>query len=205
MKNILRKLAAAAAILTALFATPAFADGAVALSLGGRTMNNEAYWDPVDDQGRVAVSFDYAVNPQVPLWLSVSGGYSNNDDGISTASGYTSIDIWDATLGLKLMPQNGVVRPYVGAGVMRSWAELTLDTDTDSDISRGWYVDGGAMFWIGRHANVTVNLRWVKDTQVVLYGQEGDLDSKTVTVGGGFTWGGPSRPRRHHRSPDEEG
>ncbi len=185
-------------LLLATTAAPALADGAINGMIGGRTMNNENFWDPLEHQASLGVMADVAMGPVLPLWWSASGVYSGNQKG--DVPNDISADIAEVTLGLKLMPRNGLVRPYLGVGALRNWSSLSAQDNTisDSDASRGWYVDGGAQFRVGSHFDVALNLRWVKDTQLMLYGVEGDADGRMLTVGAGYAWG--DVPARHHQA-----
>jgi opacity protein-like surface antigen len=184
------------ALLLAGIAAPALADGAVNGMIGGRTMNDENYWGPLEHNGSFGVVADLSMGPALPVWWTASAVYSGNQKG--DAPNEVSSDVGEVTAGLKLMPRNGLVRPYAGVGVLRNWSSISSQDNTvsDSDTSRGWYVDGGAQFRITRHVDLLLNLRWIKDTRIVLYGVEGDADGRMLTIGAGYTWG-DSTPRHH--------
>ena len=185
------------ALLLVAVAAPALADGSVNAVLGARPLKNDAYWSGHETPGGLGVMADTAMGPTLPLFLSAYGQWIVDGDSTDASSNYEELNIAELALGLKLMPQSGAARPYVGAGIQRDWVSYDLGTNTtDSDFSKGWYAEGGAMFLIGRHFNLGVNLRWIKDTHVTLYGADGDIDGRAYSLVAGYAWG-DSAPRHH--------
>lgn len=202
----LKHTAAFLVLALAAVAQPAQADGSINATLGGRVIKNEKFLSPVERPVSLGVVSDFGFAEELPLFLSVSGVYSSDthDDNLSTE---TSLDIFDLGVGLKLMPQAGQFRPYVGGGALRSWVQLETGNgrNTDSDATRGWYADAGMTVWIGRHFDIGANLRWVTDTHVQLYGVKGDLDSRIYSLVVGYTWGEPAARRHHQRRRRDSG
>lgn len=186
-------------LLLLLSASPARADGSIDAMFGGRDLKNDAFLDPVDNPVTFGIVADFGVGPTLPMFLSVSASASTDSDGDSGHSNYTDLSIGELGVGVKLMPREGTVRPFFGGGALRSWVQETRNDSalSDSDTSKGWYVDTGATLLLGRHFNVGANIRWITGTKVELYGVKGDLDSRIFSVVGGFSWGDP--PPQHHR------
>lgn len=53
----------------------------------------------------------------------------------------------------------------------------------------GYYVGGGAIFRMAQHFNIGVDVRWIRGTDVELFGVEGDADSFVTTALFGYGWG----------------
>jgi opacity protein-like surface antigen len=139
------------------------------------------------------VSADFELG-HLPLYVAAGVLVSGDDGGDAVAQeqflGDTTAAVADMSVGLKLMPMHGTIRPYVGAGIASVAA--TVDTDflgDEDDQSFGYYVNGGALFRIGKHFTMGIDLRYVGGTDIRLFGDDGDADSLTATALFGYAWG----------------
>ena len=164
----------------------AYGDGNVVGAIGVRSLTGDL-WSDLDNDNQLAigVSADFGLG-EIPLYISTGLQVSVGDGG----EGDSTASVADLSVGLKLMPTEGAMRPYVGAGVASVGA--SIDTDffgDDDDQSFGFYVGGGALFRIGSHFTMGVDLRYVGGTDIELFGVEGDADSVTATALFGYSWG----------------
>lgn len=188
------KICSALAVLVALgFAGAAQAwSGNVNASIGSRSLDGDL-WDAaeLDRQPTVGVLADFRI-ADLPLHVAVGLQVSaeEEDEGPSEVVGA----IADLSVGLKFMPASGVFRPYIGAGFASVGASMEVDDDLlsdddDDDQSFGYYFGAGAIFRVTRHFNVGADARWIRGTEIELFGFETDADSVVVTVLAGFGWG----------------
>lgn len=182
-------------------AAPAFATGNINAVLGARPLKNEAYWGDLDRPAAIGVQADVSIGPVLPLFFNVGAMYIGDVVDEEQDPTYEASDIGELSLGLRVMPRRGLVRPYAGAGVQRDWISVESNAaGDDGDVANGWYAEGGALFQLGAHFNLGLNLRWVKVSDVKLYGNaDGDLDSRGYSFVVGYSWGNPRASRHHSR------
>jgi opacity protein-like surface antigen len=162
------------------------ADGNVVGVLGVRSLQDDL-WDGLDSQVAFGVLADFGLG-DLPVYLS-TGLIVSVDDGGEGFDDATAA-VADLSVGLKLMPTDGNIRPYIGAGIASVGA--SIDTDffgDDDDQSFGYYVNGGALFRIGGHFTLGVDVRYLGGTDIELFGFQGDADSLTAMALIGYSWG----------------
>jgi opacity protein-like surface antigen len=185
-------------IAASVLAAPqlSYAAGNVNATLGARQLDKDL-WDPVDHQAAFGILADFSLG-QLPLWISVGlqASASEEEDPYFDYTGAVA----DLSAGLKFMPRAGTFRPYVGAGVASVGASFEAEgtycnisycfpiDDDDSDRSFGYYANAGALFRIGKHLNVGVDLRWIGGTDINLFGVSGDANSFVGSAFVGFGW-----------------
>lgn len=171
--------------LWALLGTPdlAHADGSVVGALGVRSLD-EDLWDNLDRQVAIGVAADFGIG-QLPLYFATALNVSFDDGGDFDSSAAVA----DLSLGLKIMPTEGSIRPYFGAGIASVGAAIDTDFGDDDDQSFGYYVGGGTLFRIGGHFTLGLDVRYTGGTDIELFGFEGDADSLTALALIGFSWG----------------
>ncbi|MEQ1801082.1 MAG: outer membrane beta-barrel protein [Gammaproteobacteria bacterium] len=163
----------------------AYADGDVVGVLGVRSLQDDL-WDGLDNQVAFGVTADFGLG-ELPLYLATGLVVSVDDggEGFGDATGAVA----DLSVGLKLMPTEGNIRPYIGAGIASVGASIDTDFGDDDDQSFGYYIGGGALFRIGGHFTLGVDVRYLGGTDIELFGFEGDADSLTATALIGYSWG----------------
>ena len=129
----------------------------------------------------------------LPLYASI-GKRSSVDYSFGDYATYYS-KITDHTVGLKLMPQSGLIRPYLGLGFARvregfkteSTSEY-VDSVYGHAYSNGRYVDIGALFNISRFINVGLDIHAIRGTSMVLNGISASANSTVGSVFVGYHW-----------------
>lgn len=151
----------------------AFADqmtGNINLFLGMKFLNEDD-WFPVEEQGEVALEFDFRqaawpINFVVGLRKSQGTG---SDSGLNI-EGETS----ELSLGIRKIFDQTPVRPYVGGGL--AFIDATYEAPdsfvSDSDNGVGLWVGGGVYVTLADHLNLGVDLR-LSGAEVTLYGVDG--------------------------------
>jgi opacity protein-like surface antigen len=170
------------------FAGIAHAGGNVNATIGARFLDS-ADWAPIDQQPMIGVIADFQI-AQLPLHAVVGIQVSANQD--DDGSVEVTAAIADFSAGLKLMPTTGVFRPYLGAGIASVGASIELEgavNDDDSDQSFGYYLNAGALFRVGSHFNLGLDLRWIAGTKGQMLSADGDADSFVAGVVVGYGWG----------------
>ncbi len=189
MKNSVLRVGYGAGVALVLAASgAAHADGDVVGAIGVRSLSGDLWGaDFVDSDRQVTLGVfaDFGLG-DLPLYVATGLQVSADDGG---EGGYSTA-VADLSVGLKLMATAGSVRPYVGAGIASVGA--TIDTGffgDDDDQSFGYYVGGGALFRIGGHFTLGMDLRYIGGTDIELLGVKGDADSVTATALIGYSWG----------------
>lgn len=164
--------------------------GNVNASVGGR-MLDEDDWSPLDEQPALGVLADFQI-ADLPLYAAVGLQVSAEEDDDGTRETVAAIS--DFSAGLKVMPASGVFRPYAGAGFTSVGVSVEIEDDVfgdddDDDQSFGYYLGGGAIFRVTTHFNIGVDMRWIRGTDIELFGVEGDADSFVATALFGYGWG----------------
>ncbi len=174
--------------VTLIFAAAgvAHAGGDVVGAIGVRSLSGQL-WNNLDSETQVALGVfaDFELGNR-PLYIT-TGLQVSADDG---AEGGSTVAVADLSVGLKLMPAKRAFRPYIGAGVASVGASIETDfSGDDDDQSFGYYVSGGALFRIGSHFTLGLDLRYLGGTDISLFGVSGDGDSVTATALIGYGWG----------------
>ncbi len=163
------------------------ADGDVVGAIGFRSLSGDLWgnnYADSDTQLALGVFADFGLG-ELPLYIATGLQVSADDGG---EGGYDSA-IVDLSVGLKLMATEGAVRPYVGAGIASVGAAIDSGFIDDDDQSYGYYLGGGALFRIGGHFTLGIDLRYTGGTDIELFGVKGDADSVTATALIGYSWG----------------
>jgi hypothetical protein len=190
--------------LLALASGAAWAGGNITASVGLRMMDEDV-WAPVEDQGVIGFLADLSFGPSpVHLAAGVQVSSSEEEDDPSGIEFAGSTVEW--SIGLKFMPQTGLVRPFVGGGAVTTRAEFEGEqggtTISDDDSGSGWYAEAGLLFRFAGHFDAGFNVRHVGGTDVMLFNTPGDADGTVVTALFGYGWGGERERRR--RGPRRE-
>lgn len=180
-------IAALGALLVAL--SPAVhAGGTVGATVGARVLD-EDYWSPVDDHMQVGFMANLGIGESL-LHLSVGAQVSGD-----TSSGKKpnhAATLREASLGLLLMAPKGLFRPFVGGGVVHDAVKVTDRVGgarrTTNDSTDGYYANAGVLFLFARHVVVGTEVRFIRGTELGLFGQPGNADATSANVTAGFGW-----------------
>ena len=178
---------------------PAFAGGNVNFTYGTRTLDDEDYWDPVDEPGFYGLTVDFGQDSW-PLNIAI-GYHQSNDDGnltniplLGAVDAESTINEWSVGAHKEWRLKNPA-RPFIGGGLthVETEAEITSalgDTD-DDDSGDGVYLEGGVFFRLAEALNLGVEGRLTEGTDITLFDTDGDADYYQFGVLLGFGW--PSR------------
>jgi len=203
----------AAVVLAALVAAPTVAradgmEGNVEFTIGERYL--EDFWKPLDRQSSFGVQVDFAPSKSpvhVALGLHVAGEQQTVNTPFFGDTGKVTAGFLEFSAGFVWLPvRKAVVRPYVGAGVLKmysgagsSWSDFS---SSDGDDSFGFYGSLGMFFKVGEHFNIGLDGRIVRGTSLTIKGVEGNGDYTQAAMLIGFSWGGPSQEPSERVDPD---
>jgi hypothetical protein len=157
----------------------------IALYLGQRNLNHDD-WSPVDEQGTAGLEFVHETAAS-PVGFEV-GIMGSSDDGQ-----VAGIDVTGSTAelygGVRKTFGEGVVRPYVGAGL--SYIDATVEADgfaDEDDSSLAGYVHGGVDFDITESLFLGLDLRVLFASDIEIAGVSGDADYAQLALRLGFAF-----------------
>lgn len=184
MKSLMGALAALLVVLS-----PAVhAGGTVGAAFGARMLDDD-YWRGVDDQMQLGVQANLGIGESL-LHLSVGALVSGDSSGDERPD--YSATVWEVSLGLQLMAQKGLFRPFVGGGVVHDSMKVTTTTggtrQSTDDSTNGYYANAGVLFLFARHVVVGAEVRFIRDTELGLFGQPGNADATTASITAGYGW-----------------
>lgn len=187
---------AAIGIATLLASAPALAGGNLNLTYGTRTLDDEDYWDPVDEPGFYGLTVDFG-GDDWPLNIAVGYHQSNDDGNLADLPLLGPIDVegtmseWSVGAH-KVWTLKNPARPFVGGGLTRLQADARIDStlgDTDDDdSSAGVYLEGGVFFRLAEALNLGVQGRLTEGTEITLFDSDGDADYYQLGLLLGFGW-----------------
>ena len=146
---------------------PSHRDNRIGIYLGQRNLDEDD-WEPVEEQPTFGV--DYAretYNSAVGFEVGIMG--SSEDDGGAEAR---TAELYG---GVKKTFGEGVVRPFLGAGLSLLRAEVEAGGFDDEDSSAGLYGHGGIGFFVSEAFFLGLDLRF-------LFGGDMDFGGSDVDV-----------------------
>ena len=152
---------------------------------------SNALWSSLDSRNQVALgvlaNFELENRPlYITTGLQVSGD-------VGAVGGSTNA-VTDLSVGLKLMKTLRAFCPYIRAGIASVGASIETDSSGNDDdqpfgYDIGYDISGGALFRIGGHFVLGVDLRYLGGTDIDLFALTGDADSVTATALIGYSRG----------------
>jgi hypothetical protein len=191
----------AAAVLSAacLAASVARADGMAGNTqfLIGQTYLHD-FWKPLDEPSSFGVEVDFAPEKSpvhVALGFNVAGDSKHVSVPYFGQTGHVGAGLAEFSAGFVWHPvKKAVVRPYIGAGIVRIFAGVGSGSDFwsggDTDQSFGFYGNAGVFFKVGDTFNIGLDGRIVRGTSISLAGLDGNVDYGQASLLLGFSWGG---------------
>ena len=167
--------------------------GNVQFLVGQRWLDSDE-WAPVDQPPMFGVEVDFAP-AEAPVRVAVGAQMSSDSDSTATfPGGNHDVGFFEISAGFLWHPlRKGVVRPYIGAGVLTMLVGIDNDTvwfgANETDQSFGFYGNLGVFFKVGDSFNIGVDGRIVTSTNFRLFGVETDADYEQVALLMGFSWG----------------
>ncbi len=131
--------------------------GNVNVFLGAKGLD-ENDWAPVDDQGEMAIEFDFRERTW-PLNLVIGLRGAHDEEGVGGGDIESSTS--ELSLGVrKIWDSAPYIRPFVGGGLALIGAEQKSPAGTSSsDGAPGIWLGGGAYLALTPHFNIGLDLR----------------------------------------------
>lgn len=190
--------ATAFALVVALLAsTHASADmaGNTQFLIGQRYLGD--FWEPLDRPSNYGLEIDFAPESS-PVRAALAIFVANDSARVTTPffgdTGKVEDGFFEFSAGFLWHPvRHAVVRPYLGAGVLKMYAATGstwgIFSSDESDNSFGFYGNLGLFFKVGERFNIGLDGRIVRGTKITLAGLEGDADYTQASMLVGFSWG----------------
>ncbi len=147
--------------------------GNVNVFLGAKALEEDD-WAPVEDQGEIAIEFDFRERTwPLNLVIGLRGAHDEDDLGGVTVESTTS----ELSLGVrKIWEPDAIIRPFLGGGLALIGAEAkatAFGTASSSDTAPGIWLGGGMYLALTPHFNLGLDLR-VSAAEVTIAGVEGE-------------------------------
>ena len=157
----------------------------------------EDFFAPVDEPASFGFEVDFAPKKS-PVHVALGMNFAGQTERVSTPyfgeTGTVGAGFVEFSAGFVWLPvKKSFVRPYLGAGVLRtiafvgSGSDYWIDGDTDSSF--GFYGNAGIYFKVGSSFNIGLDGRITRGTSISLAGLDGDVDYAQVSLLLGFSWG----------------
>jgi hypothetical protein len=154
-------------------------------------------WTPIDKPASFGFDVDFAPKKS---WVHVALGFNIAGEDAHVASpffgetGHVGVGFVEFSAGFLVHPvKKAPVRPYFGAGIVRTFAGVGSGSDFwsggDTDQTFGYYGNAGIFFKVGDVFNIGIDGRIVRGTDVTLAGIETDVDYEQASLLLGFSWG----------------
>jgi hypothetical protein len=155
------------------------------------------FFAPLDEPASFGFEVDFAPK-KAPVHVALGMNFAGQTKRVSGTyfdqTGKVGAGFLEFSVGFVWLPvKRSVVRPYLGAGVVREFAFVGSGSDYwvdgDADTSFGFYGNAGIYFKVGPAFNIGIDGRFVRGTTITLAGIEGDVDYNQVSLLLGFSWG----------------
>ncbi len=164
-------------------------------------------WKPLDEPSSFGVEVDFAPAKSpvhVALGFSVAGESKRVSGPVFGQTGKVGAGILEFSAGAAWHPvKKGVVRPYLGVGVVRVFAGVGSGSDFwsggESDQSFGFYGNAGVFFKVGDTFNIGFDGRIVRGTSISIANFDTNTNYGQASLLLGFSWG------QSHDQPPKSG
>jgi hypothetical protein len=154
-------------------------------------------WRPIDEPMTFGFEADFGPKTSiVHVALGFNIGWDSEDVATPVLGeiGDVGVGLAEFSAGFLIHPlKKGQVRPYIGAGIVRTFAGFGTDwdfwTDGDTDSTFGVYGNAGIFFKVGSVFNFGFDGRIVRGTEIDIAGIETDVDYEQASLLIGFSWG----------------
>jgi hypothetical protein len=171
--------------------------GNVQFLIGESYLDN--YWKPLDQPITFGAEVDFAPKSS-PVRVALAMHFAGERKSVSTPYfgevGKVGAGFLEFSEGFLWLPlRHGVVRPYLGAGLVQVFAGVGAGSGSDfwsngdGDGSLGFYADGGIFFKVGDVFNIGFDGRIVRGTNITIAGIDGNANYNQVNMLFGFSWG----------------
>ncbi len=163
----------------------AMAGGNANFVLGGRTLEDEDFWEPVEKHSAFGVNVDFG-GEGWPIRLMAGLHGSATEE---TELGFDlKASVAELTFGVAKIWEAGNAHPFVGGGLASVTAEFEFGGFTVDDTSPGFYLHGGVFWRLGSRFNLGGELRLLRGTEIDFFGFEGDADYAQAGLLLGWGW-----------------
>lgn len=154
-------------------------------------------WAPIDEPASFGFEADFGPKKS---WVHVALGFNIAADSQQVSStlfgetGDVGVVFTELSAGFLILPvKKAPVRPYIGGGIVRTFAGVGADwgfgSGGDTDTTFGFYGNAGIYFKVGDVFNIGIDGRIVRGTDVTFAGIETDVDYEQASLLLGFSWG----------------
>lgn len=176
-------------------AVPAWAAGAgtgnINVSVGAKALDEDE-WSPAEEQGEIAVEFDYRPEASPINWVIGFRGASGEGDVVDPFLGPVSAESRTSELSLgvrKVWDPSQVFHPFLGGGLAFIDAEYTVAATggsvSDSNTGFGLWLGGGVYWTLAEHFNIGLDLRF-SSADVTLFGVDANAGGGHFSVFAGY-------------------
>jgi len=209
MKHGFTALALAAAFVAASTASAEGMAGNTQFLMGQTYLHD--FWKPLDEPASFGLEVDFAPASSpvhVALGLNVAADSKTVPGIFYGETGKVGAGFLEFSAGFLWHPvKKAVVRPYLGAGIVRTFVGVGGSSNFwsggDSDSSFGFYGNAGVFFKVGDVFNVGLDGRIVRGTSITLAAEDIDADYGQASLLLGFSWGGGSHETPETEAPQE--
>jgi hypothetical protein len=154
-------------------------------------------WAPLDEPASFGFEVDFGPKKslvRVAMGFNVAWDSQQVPGTFFGETGDVAVGFAEFSAGFLVHPvREAQVRPYFGAGIVRTFAGVGQDGDFwsggDSDSTFGFYGNAGIFFKVGDVFHIGLDGRIVRGTDVTLGGIETDVDYEQASLLFGFSWG----------------
>lgn len=189
-----RGMVAAVAMLLLLAPASAALAGNVNLIVGRRSLDDDQFYRPIEDQTVTGVNVDWA--PEAwPVSLQFGFYLSSADDTIPTPAPPTDVEVkfQELSFGLvRIWEGHKLLHPYLGGGL----SAILADYDTTragvpakaDDDTFGFFINGGLYLRFAEKFNVGIDARVLGLTDLDFEGKKSDADYLQLGLLLGWHW-----------------
>jgi hypothetical protein len=154
-------------------------------------------WAPLDEPATFGVEVDFGPKKSI-VHVALGFNVAFEEQTVPTpffgVTGDVGFGIAEFSAGFLVHPvKKAQVRPYIGAGIVRTFVGVGSDWDFwsggETDSTFGFYGNLGVFFKVGDVFNIGLDGRIVRGTEVTLAGIETDVDYEQASLLLGFSWG----------------
>ena len=154
-------------------------------------------WRPIDEPASFGFEADFGPKKSwvhVALGFNIAGDSQHVSGTLFGETGDVGVGFMEFSAGFLIHPvRKAPVRPYIGGGIVRTFAGVGSDwgfgSGGDTDTTFGFYGNAGIFFKVGDTFNIGLDGRIVRGTDVTFAGVPTDVDYEQASLLLGFSWG----------------
>lgn len=154
-------------------------------------------WAPIDEPASFGFEVDFGPKKSlvhVALGFNVAADSQQVSGTLFGETGDVGVGFLEFSAGFLVHPvKKAPVRPYIGGGIVRTFAGVGSDwafgSGGGTDTTFGFYGNAGIFFKVGDTFNIGFDGRIVRGTDVRFAGIDTDVDYVQASLLLGFSWG----------------